>query len=175
MSIPPWGDHRAKVDGVEFERLVVDHLREASRNQPDFRLEQQEKVRTPDGQYRIDVTVRFSQLDGAQFLVLVECKDHARPVEREDVQVLESKKRAAEASKAMLFSTNGFQQGAIEYAKSHRIGLVRLLEGVWVYETRSWPRGGPRPAPPPWMNIPEFVGQLVRDSLRRLDLISLPR
>jgi len=160
MAITPWGDHRAKIDGVEFERLVADLLREAGRDLPGFRLEQQEIVRTPDGQYRIDVTLRFSQL-GVQFVVLVECKDHARPVEREDVQVLADKKRAAGAHKAILFSTNGFQRGAIDYARSHGIALIRLLEGVLTYETRSRPQGGPRPAPPPWIKFPQFVGQLV--------------
>jgi len=102
MPIAPWGDHRAKVDGAEFERVVAELLREAGRDLSDFRLEQQQMVSTHDGQYRIDVTLRFSQL-GVQFVVLVECKDHARPVEREDVQVLADKKRAAAAHKAILF------------------------------------------------------------------------
>jgi restriction system protein len=160
MSIAPWGDHRAKVDGADFERLVAELLREAGRDLPDFRLEQQEMLSTHDGQYRIDVTLRFSQL-GVQFVVLVECKDHARPVEREDVQVLADKKRSAGAHKAILFSTNGFQRGAIDYARSHGIALVRLLEGALTYETRSLARGGQHPAPPPWISIPAFVGQLV--------------
>ncbi len=48
-----------------------------------FRIERRAGSGT-DGQYRLDVTVRFDQL-GAEFLVLAECKDHVRP---EDVQVL---------------------------------------------------------------------------------------
>ena len=114
----------------------------------------------PDGQYRIDVTVRFAQL-GADFLVLAECKDHARPVEREDVQVLADKLRAAGAQKGMLFSTNGFQKGAIDYARSHGIALVRIIEGALTYETRGVRADNVRPAPPPWANIPPFVGQVV--------------
>lgn len=145
---------------MEFERLVAELLREAGRDLPDFRLEQQEIVKAPDGQYRIDVTLRFSQM-GAQFVVFVECKDHTRPVAREDIQVLADKKRAAGAHKAILFSTNGFQRGAIDYAKSHGIALIRVLEGALTYETRSWPQTGPRPAPPPWVHIPAFIGQLV--------------
>jgi len=160
MPIAPWGDHRAKVDGAEFERVVAELLREAGRDLSDFRLEQQQMVSTHDGQYRIDVTLRFSQL-GVQFVVLVECKDHARPVEREDVQVLADKKRAAAAHKAILFSTNGFQRGAIDYARSHGIALVRLLEGALTYETRSAPRRGVQATPPPWANIPAFVGQHI--------------
>jgi restriction system protein len=117
-------------------------------------------VSAHDGQYRIDATIRFSQL-GVQFVVLVECKDHTRPVEREDVQVLADKKRAVGAHKAILFSTNGYQRGAIEYARSHGIALVRLVEGTLTYETRSAHQPGMCTAPPPWANIPAFVGQHI--------------
>jgi restriction system protein len=106
------------------------------------------------------VTVRFDQL-GAHFLVLVECKDHSRPVEREDVQVLADKVRAAGAQKGMLFSTNGFQRGAVEYARSHGVALVRVIEGALTYESRGLPVDGLRPEPPPWAKIPPFVGQLI--------------
>lgn len=85
-----------------------------------------------DGGYQIDVTARFRQL-GLDFLVLVECKYHSRPVEREDVQVLADKKRSVGAQKALLVATNGFQQGAIDYAKVHRIALVRIIEGAFIY------------------------------------------
>jgi restriction system protein len=95
-------------------------------------------------------------------LVLAECKDHARPVEREDVQVLADKLRAAGAQKGMLFSTNGFQKGAIDYARSHGIALIRIIEGALTYETRGAARSDyVRPTPPPSANIPLFVGQLV--------------
>jgi len=157
----PWENHRANIDGSDLERLVVDLLTEAGQSLPDFRVEHQELVATPDGQYRIDVTARFKQL-GVEFFILVECKDHARPVEREDVQVLADKKRAAGAHKAIMFATNGFQKGALEYARIHGIALVRVLEGRLTYETRDMYPDGFRPKPPVWANIPAFVGQCVR-------------
>jgi len=160
MTIAPSGDHRAKIDGATFERLVLDLLAEAGRDLPGFRIEHQDLVPAPDGQYRIDITARFRQL-GVEFLVLVECKDHARPVEREDVQVLVDKKRATGAQKAIFFATNGFQKGALEYARVHGVALVRVLEGSFMYETRSAHQSGPRPAPPPWANIQPFVGQYM--------------
>jgi restriction system protein len=82
-------------------------------------------------------------------------------VEREDVQILADKVRAAGAQKGILFATNGFQRGALEYARAHGIALVRVVDGALTYETRADPPAGPRPAPPPWANIPPFVGQLV--------------
>jgi restriction system protein len=124
-----------------------------------FRVEHQELLETPDGDYRIDVTVRFTQL-GVDFLVIAECKDHKRPVERRDVQILSDKLRAAGAQKGILFSTNGFQKGAIEYARSHGIALVRLVEGALTYETRGLGNSA-RPAPPPWVDLPKFVGCLI--------------
>jgi restriction system protein len=46
------------------------------------------------GTYVIDVLVEFTLLDGAEFKVLVECKHLKRPVERDEIQVLEAKLRA---------------------------------------------------------------------------------
>jgi restriction system protein len=159
MPIPPWGDRRSKIDATEFEQFVADLIAEAGRDMAGFRVEHQELVRTPDGNYRIDVTARFNQL-GVDFLVLVECKDHARPVEREDVQILSDKLRAAGAHKGMLFSTNGFRKGAVEYARTHGIALVRVLKGALTYETRGLETDEP-PAAPPWLNIPKYVGQFI--------------
>ena len=158
--VPPTGDHRASIDGKDFERFVAETLRDLGAGLTDCRLGEQEVVRAADGSYRIDVTVRFKALDAA-FLVLIECKDHSRPVEREDVQILADKKRAAGAHKAMLFSTNGFQSGAIDYAAHHGIALIRVLEGALTWETRSV---GPPTPPPHWANIPPFVAQFIRAS-----------
>ncbi len=157
--IPPFSDHRAKIDGSELERLVLNLLAEAGRDLPGFRVEHRESVKAADGQYQIDVTARFRQL-GVDFLVLVECKDHVRPVEREDVQVLADKRRATGAHKAILFATNGFQSGALEYARAHGIALVRILEGALTYETRSANQTSP-PTTPPWANIQPYIGQRI--------------
>jgi restriction system protein len=161
MTIPPTGDHRARVDGKQFETFVADVLRSLGGELRDFRLEEQELVLADDGRYRIDITIRFTAV-GVDFLVLVECKDHARPVEREDVQILADKKRTVGAHKGVLFSTNGFQRGAIEYAQKHGIALVRVLEGALTYETRG--AGMARIPPPQWANIPLLVAQYIRES-----------
>ncbi len=159
--IRPWEDHRAKLKPEEYEREVAALLAALGRDLPDFSVEHLALIRTPDGAFRIDVTAKFTQL-GANFLVLVECKDHARPVEREDVQVLADKLRAAGAHKGMLFSTNGFQRGAIEYASSRGIALVRFLEGELTYDTKALgPPDAARPKPPPWADIASFVAQVI--------------
>jgi restriction system protein len=160
MTISPTGDHRARIDGKQFETFVAEVLRSLCNGLDDFRVEEQEVVVGDDGRYRIDITVRFMAL-GVEFLVLVECKDHARPVEREDVQVLADKKRAAGAQKGVLFSTNGFQRGAIDYAHRRGVALVRVIEGALTYETRA--AGMERVPSPQWANIPSLVAQYIRE------------
>jgi restriction system protein len=158
--IPPprRNQQRPALSGKEFEQLVTGWLRECGASLPDFRVESQELITAPDGNYRIDVSVHFSQL-GMDFFVLGECKDHSRAVEREDVQVLNDKIRAVGAHKGVLFSTNGFQRGAIEYARAHGIALVQVANGDSTYVVREI---NPKyDAPPPWANVPPFVGQLV--------------
>lgn len=114
-----------------------------------------------DGEYRIDVLVRF-RLMGLKFQVVVECKRHRRRVEREDLQVLMDRVRSTGSSKGVLYSTSGFQSGAVKYAKLHGIGLVRVVDGLSLYEARS---AGPTPArPPPWVTLPRFAGYLVTQS-----------
>lgn len=161
MAIPPWENLRAPIAGEELEKLVIGLLAEAGASLEQFRVEHQERFVATDGTYRIDVTVRFRVLE-VDFLVLVECKDHVRPVEREDVQVLADKMRALGAQKAILFATNGFQKGALEYAHAHRIALVRIIEGRLTYETKGIHPTGQRSEPPPWANIQAFVGHCMR-------------
>ncbi len=81
-------------------------------------------------------------------------------MERDEVMVLESKLRDVNAQKAMLFSTSGFQTGAIEFATSKHIATVAIVEGKWLYQTRD-----ARPTsvePPPWVPIEPFAGVCMR-------------
>ncbi|MGH8546983.1 MAG: restriction endonuclease, partial [Gammaproteobacteria bacterium] len=80
---------------------------------------------------------------GADFLMLFECKRHASPVEREDVQILKDKLRSSGAHKGVIVAASGFQKGALQYAEIHKIACVRLVDGAWTYETRG--RNAPMP------------------------------
>lgn len=76
----------------------------------------------------------------------------------------------------MLFTTSGFQSGAIKYAKAHGIALVSIIEGAATYQTRSaFPVAA---TPPAWLNLPKFVlwhfgeneaGNISMKSLGRAD------
>ncbi|CAN7427777.1 restriction endonuclease [Polaromonas sp. LjRoot131] len=148
----------------DFELLVQGIIDAAADGLVDYQSEHQALLAGVDGEYVIDVVATFSAL-GARFVVLVECKHLARPVERKDVQVLHSKIQSLGAHKGMLFSVSGFQSGAIEYATSHGIALVEVATGTSNWHTRA---AGPPTPPPPWVVIPKYIGWLCRGNTRAL-------
>jgi restriction system protein len=128
-----------------------------SANLGDYRSEHRELMAGSDGEYEIDVTARFSALN-MDFLVLVECKYHKNPIKREVIQALHSKMLSVGAHKAAVFSTSGFQSGALEYALAHGIATIKVEDGRSCYFTRSME---PTPEPPSWANIPAVIGWLI--------------
>ena len=103
---------QAQIASTQFELQVKRFLESASGKLEEFKTEHLESIEGPDGTYEIDITARFRIL-GAKFLVLVECKHHKNPVGRDYVQVLHAKQVSLGAQKAMLFSTSGFNEGAV--------------------------------------------------------------
>ena len=109
-----------------------------------------------DGEFIIDVIVRFRFM-GLNYLTLFECKRHASAVKREHVQVLADKVRSTGAQKGVMVSASGYQRGALEYAKKHGIGCVRLVDDAWTYEVR----GQDRPVPVPSGHYTAFQRELT--------------
>ncbi len=107
-----------------------------------------------DGEYTFDVTVRFTAIQGAQFLVLVECKKHKNPIKREVVQVLHDRLRSVGGHKGCVVATTQFQSGAVEYARKHGIALIQVVSGGVMNIQATADKTRP-PIPP---HIPRFVG-----------------
>jgi len=120
----------------QFEIEVKNIIETSGLGLSQFSVEHLEKLDGADGTYEIDITARFRAL-GADFLVLIECKHHRHPVKRDVVMVLYDRIRALGAHKGMIFSTAGFQSGAIKYAKAHGIALVEINEGRTEYGSRG--------------------------------------
>jgi Zn-dependent peptidase ImmA (M78 family) len=86
-----------------------------------------------------DVAIELT-MPGAEahsMLWLVECKNYGRPVPVDDVEEFYAKVQqvGAAKSKAILVTTNSFQSGALEFARSKGIGLLRAFptsEFKWV-------------------------------------------
>jgi len=127
----------ANITPQEFERTVhawFEHFPEKLHSFDATHLESHTGV---DGDYEIDVTIRFTAFDGADFLVLCECKKHSNPIERGLVQILNDKKRSLNAQKAIMVATAAFQSGSREYAKHNRIALIEIANGSAAYITNA--------------------------------------
>ncbi len=151
----PWNPRNpVQITPEEFEKQVFEWVRacpEASAAE----VEHQAMVKGQGGEYRIDIKIRFTIMGGAILELYVECKHQKRAVERDEVILLEGKLRDTGAHKGMLFSTSGFQKGAIEYATAHGIATVTVIAGEWLYETKAL---GPIPSPPAWLGLPRYAG-----------------
>ena len=127
-----------EITAEQYETQVVDWLR-TQESFDSFQVTHREKLPGTAGEYTFDGIARFEILGGAQFLVLIECKRHRRPVERLHVMALHQKLRDVGAHKALIFSTGGFQRGAIEYAHAHGIAAVHFADGRagWMARSRT--------------------------------------
>ena len=129
----------------EYERQVEAHLRASGAGLLEFLVTHREQLPGVDGVFQIDAVARFEAL-GAAFVVLVECKLTKRPVEREDVQVLVDRIGSTGAHKGMMFSTAGFQSGALDYARVHGVATIQFADGSSSWGTKSY--GAPKTRPP---------------------------
>ena len=120
----------------DYERQVVVWLRQQHRFES-FEVHRQEKIRGSGGEYTFDGVAKFTALGGAEFIVLVECKQHRRRVARDYMLTLHQKQQDVGAHKAMMFSTAGFQRGALEYAQKHGIAAVHFADGRTAWCARS--------------------------------------
>jgi len=154
-----------KITSVQFELQVKRFLESTAGKLKDFQTVHRESMDGQDGTYEIDITARF-KIFGADFLVLVECKNHKNHIKREHVQMLHAKQMSLSAQKAMLFATTPFQDGAVEYANQHGIALVQLASGETLYFTKS---GNRTPLPD---SLPSYVGWLVAQHDEATDGVS---
>ncbi|TAJ42432.1 MAG: restriction endonuclease [Reyranella sp.] len=76
---------------------------------------------------QIDVLVRHKE-GLYEHLIVVECKYRNAPIERLHVDALATTIREVGASRGVIFSTEGFQSGAIDQARHEGISLFRLRE-----------------------------------------------
>ena len=143
-----------QISPEQYEQHVRIWLESAAGTLQEFSATHRQVLPGSDGEYEIDVVVRFQALQ-IPFLVLVECKRHGRPIERDVVQVLNDKVRSTGANKGILFSTSKFQSGALEYAVKHGIALIQLIDGNALIMGRS---GDPLPGEPLFPNRPDFFG-----------------
>ena len=129
INLNPYRDIVSKISPTDFEEYCIKILTAYAEceNLKDFSITHNEKIKTADGEYQIDIYAEFVAIS-VKFKVLVECKRYSRPVEREKVVLLSDKVRSVGANKGVLISTSGFQSGTVEYAKIHGISLIQIFD-----------------------------------------------
>jgi restriction system protein len=157
----PWNPREpVAINPSEFERQVFEWVK-ASAGMGGAQVTHQARVEGRGGEYAIDIRVCLTLIGGATLKLLLECKHQRRPVERDEVIILEGKLRDTAAHKGIIFCTSGFQKGALLYAAAHGIATVTVIRGEWLYETKGI---RPTPRPPPWANLPPFAGERLSPS-----------
>lgn len=125
-----------EISPADFEERVRQWL---VANEPgglkEFRVQHLEMVSGAGGEYEIDVTAEFIIFGGARICILVECKHQKARVKREQVMILEAKLRDTGSHKGIVFSTSGFQKGAVEFARVRGIATVTVWDGPPVYSS----------------------------------------
>lgn len=74
---------------------------------------------------QVDIAVRFKRLY-SEFLLMVECKDERVSIDQ--IEALNTKRQDVGANHVIVVSSSGYQEGAIQAAKSHGIDLHELTE-----------------------------------------------
>lgn len=152
-------DRVDELNPEDFEKYIREILAASSHGLQDLNITHREKLEGVDGTYEIDVCARFSAF-GADFLVLAECKHHRNAIKRETVQILHSRMQSIGAQKGMIFSTSGFQKGAIDFAKIHGIALIRVTDSASSYVTRTLDHST-NAKPRPWLDLPDHMGWMI--------------
>jgi len=155
----PWNPLKpCNVTPKEFEEQVLSWLKILSDDLNSFSVGHLKHLSGSGGDYEFDEVAEFIILNGAIIIVLIECKRYSRPVEREKILSLYAKLQDVGAHKAIIFSTSGFQSGALSYAKDRGIACLTFVDGDFLYETKDV-KGDHKP--PPWANIPRYAAILV--------------
>jgi hypothetical protein len=92
---------------------------------PDIKIYRNRKfkgLRQP-GEYEIDIAAEINIEEALQFLLIVECKNWQRPIDRPVIQKFAQTRDAIGAHKAIVASPIGFTSEAISVAKVHGVAL----------------------------------------------------
>jgi restriction system protein len=144
-----------KITPKEFELKIVEWLKETGQKLTNIKISHLKHLRGNGGEYEFDAVAEFEIFGGAQITVLIECKRYGRPVERLHLEALWAKLQDVNAQKAIIFSTSGFQSGALQYAQSKNIASVAFVGSEFLYKTKS---ADVQTLMPSRYNFPKYAG-----------------
>jgi len=94
---------------------------------PGSAVKTEQWITGPDGERDMDVEVQGT-LHGVPHFILVECKDHARPIGIGFVDGFESKIRDLKPDRAIMFSNSGFTRRALKKANRVKIEMASAMK-----------------------------------------------
>lgn len=110
--------------GKNFENLVAKiekaSARSAEVKQNDYLLDF-----TTGKKREVDITIR-SKVAEYPILIIVECRDHKKPVGSGYIEEIRTKRDCVKADKAVIVSSSGFSEPAIQKAKNFGIMLLNM-------------------------------------------------
>jgi len=137
-ALNPFRNISSSISAEEFELYCLNVLKGFAERDDlkNFSISHNQKIQAPDGIYQIDIFASFSAM-GLSMKLLVECKRYSRSIERKVVTDLYARMSSLGMQKALLISTSGFQEGAVEYARIHGISLVQIIDQLVLFITNS--------------------------------------
>lgn len=112
--------------GIEFERIVAAVYRDFAG--PALVKENDHILGRSGALRQVDISLRTFVV-GSELLVIIECKDYARPVSQGKVDELIGKMEDVGAARAVLVSNSGFTTGAVKRAKADgRVEAVTVFD-----------------------------------------------
>jgi len=101
----------------------------------------------------ISIEVFLPNQDEMSFIILIECKDYGKNIPVDDIEEFNSKieQIAGLNAKGIFVSSTALQKGALNYAKSRKIAVIRLLDNDRIS----------------WVLTRTAVGQITIDHIQR--------
>lgn len=112
------------IDWKDFELFVADIYKQA-----DEVLVEHDVTLTGKSNARRQIDVLVTQTTKLhKYTTLIECKRWKTPVTRQVIDVLSASIEDLNASKGVIFTTKGYEEGAVEYAKSKNIDIFIIRD-----------------------------------------------
>src|SRR5580700_3908040 len=129
--------------GSDFEKQVFSYLEEELNAARLFYIPERSTIYhhkryySPDRKssiiFDIAIEVTFATMQTPSVFCLVECKDHGRKIQVDEVEAFYAKLQqvASAAAKGIIVTRSSFQPAALEYARAKHIGILRFPERKW--------------------------------------------
>jgi hypothetical protein len=109
--------------GTEYQELMA---LVAKALDPNAEIKTGQWIEGPDGDREVDVEVHGT-VDGTPHFILIECKDWKKPVDIQEIDKLDSKRRDLSVDAAIIYSNSGFTKKALRKAERLGIDVVSAL------------------------------------------------